>query len=210
MTMRVCLVGAGAVGAGVGLALLAAGHHVCWAVRDLAKPRDSLPRDRLLPVADAARDADAIILATPWPEAEQALRSLGDLAGRVLIDATNPLTFADGDLHLAMGFDRSGAEQVAAWAPGALVVKTLNQTGAENMANAGRFGKPTAMFVAGDDAAAKAVASTLVTDIGFEALDAGPLRNARLIEPLAMLWIDRTLHRGGGRDFAFTLARAEV
>jgi 8-hydroxy-5-deazaflavin:NADPH oxidoreductase len=63
--------------------------------------------------------------------------------------------------------------------------------------------------VAGDDPSAVRDASALVADLGFEPVHAGPLTNARLLEPLAMLWIDQALYRGAGRDFAFVRARRE-
>ena len=97
----------------------------------------------------------------------------------------------------------------SAWRNGrdGLPFKTFNQTGAENMAELSGYAVAPAMFVAGDDAAHKPPVMGLVRDIGFEAIDAGPLRNARLPEPLAMLWIDQALSRGAGRDFAFAVVR---
>ncbi len=92
---------------------------------------------------------------------------------------------------------------MAAGAPGAFVFKALNQTGEENLANPGAYDPRPAMFVAGDDPERKAVVLQLVDDLGFDAIDGGPLRNARLLEPLAMLWIDQALVRGHGRLFAF-------
>ncbi len=89
---------------------------------------------------------------------------------------------------------------VARWLPGARVVKSLNQVGAEILADASGFAHPPAMLVAGDDAAARATAAGPVADLGFEPLDAGDLRRARLLEPLAMVWINQALIRGKGRD----------
>ena len=114
----------------------------------------------------------------------------------------------DGRLQLAIGHTTSGGEQVAALAPEAFVLKTLNQSGAENLGGATRYATPPVMFVAGDDATRKAVALGLVGDLGFEAVDAGPLVNARLLEALAMLWIDQALVRGAGRTFAFARVRS--
>jgi len=206
---RIAVIGAGKVGGGIGLAWLRAGHDVRWGVRDRSGVgRDEPPPERLFDPVTAIEGADAILLATPWQAAEQAVRGLGDLAGRLLIDATNPLRMGAHGLELALGFDTSGAERIADWAPGARVVKTLNQTGAENMADAERFARRPVMFVAGDDAEGKAIAMALVGDLGFEAIDAGPLRSARLLEPLAMLWIDQAFNRDAGRDFALALARA--
>jgi predicted dinucleotide-binding enzyme len=92
-------------------------------------------------------------------------------------------------------------------AAAAKVFKTFNQTGFENMADATVFKTPPVMFVAGDDEAAKPLVLQLVSDAGFEAIDAGKLHAARLIEPLAMLWIEQGRFRGMGPDFAFALQR---
>jgi predicted dinucleotide-binding enzyme len=107
-----------------------------------------------------------------------------------------------------MGFDRSGGEHVASLARGAAVFKTLNQVGYEVMADARGYAAPPVMFVAGDDEAKKPVAMRLVSDLGFQAMDAGGLASARLLEAFAMLWIHMALNRQAGRDNAFAwLAR---
>ena len=140
--------------------------------------------------------------------AGDALAAAGDLAGRVLIDVTNPLRMGAAGLELLLGFDRSAAEQVASLAPGAAVFKTLNQVGFEVMADTAGYAAPPVMFVAGDDAARKPVVMGLVADLGFHAVDAGGLRAARLLEPYGMLWIHMALDRKAGPDNAFAyLAR---
>jgi predicted dinucleotide-binding enzyme len=108
-------------------------------------------------------------------------------------------------LCLVLGFDTSAGEQVAKWAPDACVFKTLNTTGADNMARAAEYTIKPLMLVAGHDAAKKPLVMALVGKLGFEPVDAGPLKNARLLEPFAIVWIDRALKRGRGRDFAFAL-----
>jgi 8-hydroxy-5-deazaflavin:NADPH oxidoreductase len=202
--MRIAIIGAGNVGASVGLNWLRGGHDVVWGVRDPAKYPD-LPSGRLLAPAVAAEGAEAILLATPWPATESAIGELGDLSGKIVLDATNPLGMGAAGLELILGFTTSAGEMVAGWARGASVFKTLNQTGADNMGDPSRYAARPAMFVAGDDEARKPVALALVEDLGFAAFDAGPLANARLLEPLAMLWIDRAIKRGGGPGFALTL-----
>ena len=84
---------------------------------------------------------------------------------------------------------------------------TLNQTGAENMAEAAAYYPKPMMFVAGDDSAHKPAVMELVSDLGFHAVDAGPLRAARLLEPLAVLWIELAMKHGHARDFAFAMVR---
>ncbi len=128
-------------------------------------------------------------------------------AGKILIDATNPIGKTALGPGLSIGFDSSGAETIARLAPDARVFKTFNQSGFENMADATVYKTPPVMFVAGDDDTAKPLVLQLVSDAGFEAVDAGPLHAARLLEPLAMLWIEQGRFRGMGPDFAFSLQR---
>jgi hypothetical protein len=204
--MRIAIVGAGLVGRALGGAWQAAGHEVHYGVPAPDDPKYAGLKTAT--VAEAAGDAAVVVLATPWAATLDALRAAGDLSGRIVIDCTNPLNYSpETGLSLALGFGTSGGEQVAGWAPGASVFKTLNQTGAEGIANARAFVHPPVMFVVGDDEARKPVVLGLVADLGFEALDAGPLAQTRLIEPFAMLWIDQALKRGRGRDFAFAITR---
>jgi len=204
--MRIAIIGAGNVGQALGRGWAKAGHAIVFGVRSPDPARyPKLASEQLKTPNGAAADADIIVLATPWDSAQAAIASLGDLGGRILIDCTNPLAMTKSGFGLALGFDISGGERVAEWAKGAAVFKTLNQTGAENIAEATRFAMRPAMFIAGDDSGKKLIVMQVVRDLGFDAIDAGPLANARLLEPLAMVWIDQALKRGRGRDFAFTL-----
>jgi hypothetical protein len=104
-----------------------------------------------------------------------------------------------------LGHTTSAGEQVASWAPGAAVFRTLNQIGADSMDKAALFPVRPVMFVAGDDPAKKPVVMSLIAKLGFEPVDAGPLRIARLLEPYGMLWIDQALNRGRGQNFGFVI-----
>jgi len=212
--MEIAIIGAGNVGGALGRRWAAAGHQVRFGVRDLQSPKvkellvaSGRHAVAALP-ADAVRGAEVVVLATPWAATEEALRGAGDLSGRVLIDCTNPLRFTPGvGLELAIGYSDSGGEQVARWATGARVVKAFNTYGWENFAdttypNAADL-RPV-MFLAGDDAAAKAAAGALAEAVGFEPFDAGALRVARELEPLAMMWIRLAL--SGARDPNFVWA----
>ena len=155
--------------------------------------------------AQAAALAEVVVLATPWDATEAVVDSLGDLSGKILVDCTNPLT---ADLSgLAVGADTSGGEEVGRWAAGARVVKAFNTTGSGNMADAGYGGEQLAMLIAGDDAEAKAVVAGLAEELGFEAIDAGPLARSRQLEQLAVLWIALAYQQGLGMDFGFALLR---
>jgi predicted dinucleotide-binding enzyme len=204
--MRIAIIGAGSVGATLGQAWIRHGDDVIWGLRNPADPKyASLPKERVKSLAEAVKAAEVVVIATPWSATEAAIKSLGNLAGKIVIDCTNPLGMAAGGLQLVLGFNTSAGEQVASWAPGAFVFKTLNTTGAGNMAKAADYPIPPVMLVAGDDAGKKPKVMELVAKLGFEAADAGPLKNARLLEPFAMVWIDQAMKRGRGRDFAFAL-----
>jgi predicted dinucleotide-binding enzyme len=208
--MRVAIIGTGNVGGAIVHGLKGKGHAVTLGARD---PRNSevaalaaeTGAAAALP-AEAARVADVVILALPWSAAKTAIRSLGDLSGKTVVDCMNPLGMAGGALGLTIGHTTSGGETVAGWLPGAHVVKTLNQVGAEVMAKNDHLPHRPVMFMAGDSETAKTQVAVLLTDLGFEPLDAGGLAKARLLEPLGMLWINQSLFRGKGRNWAFAAA----
>jgi 8-hydroxy-5-deazaflavin:NADPH oxidoreductase len=204
--MRIAIIGAGNVGSALGRGWLGAGEDIVFGVPNPADPKyNALPKERLRIPPEAARNAEIIVLATPWQATEAAVKSLGDLSGKIIIDCTNPLGMGPDGLELVLGHTTSGGEQVAAWAPGAAVFKTLNQIGAKNMDKAPLFPVRPVMFVAGDDESTKPLVMSLIAKLGFEMSDAGPLRIARLLEAYGMLWIDQALNRGRGQSFAFAI-----
>ncbi|MBV8553728.1 MAG: NADPH-dependent F420 reductase [Acidobacteriaceae bacterium] len=209
--MKIGVIGSGNVGGTLGSRWAQAGHTVVFSSRDPASEemKKLLARAgggaRAASVAETAAASDVLLLATPWPANKEALASAGNMGGKVLIDATNPLL---PDLSgLAVGMNTSGAEQVAAWAPGAKVVKAFHTVGFNIMANP-VFGSERAVLAyCGNDAPAKETVKQLATELGFEPIDVGPLTQARLLEPFALLWISMALAQGFGRDFAFKLLR---
>jgi hypothetical protein len=211
--MKIAIIGAGNVGGALGQNWAQKGHDIVFGVRDpKAEKTQSLlgkigGKAKAASPAEAAAAADVIVLSTPWPATETVIRSMGSLKGKIVLDATNPLTRGPDGIALEIGHSISAGEKVQGWATGASVFKTLNTTGFSNMADPVFKGVKSVMFVAGDDAAAKPKVIALVSDLGFEVIDAGPLRNARLLEAHAMLWIDLALVRGQGRDFAFGILR---
>ena len=203
--MRIAIIGTGKVGLALARGLQGKGHQITLGARDPQRAAKQAAETgaRVVRPEESAAGAELVVLALPWATAEAAVKSLGDLSGKIVIDCMNPLGMIDGKLGLTVGYHRSGAEMVAAWAPGARVVKTLNQVGAELMAdNTGLPHRPV-MFMAGDDATAKAAVTTLLTDLGFEPLDAGELEKARILEPFALVWINQAILRGKGRNWAF-------
>ncbi|MBV8187552.1 MAG: NAD(P)-binding domain-containing protein [Alphaproteobacteria bacterium] len=203
--MQIAIIGAGNVGKALGRRLAVAGHEIVYGVRDPAKDYGVPPA--AVREVRAAAAAGVILLATPWDATEAACRTLGPVQGRIIVDCTNPLGMTESGLGLVVGHATSGAERVAGWCPGASVYKSFNQTGFEIMADPGRYQPKPVMFVAGDDARRKPTVLGLVRDVGFEAIDAGPLSSARLLEPYAMVWIEQVVKFGADRNFAFALAR---
>ncbi len=208
--MKIAVIGTGSVGGTLGRRWAELGHSVCFGVRDVSDtdakaPVSNIKGDaRLASVRDAAKDAEVVVLATPYAANAAALAAAGDLTGKILIDVTNPIS---PNFSLAIGFTSSGAEEVAKLAPRARVYKAMNQVGFEVMANPAFAAAKPVMFVAGDDPAGKKVVLELVSTLGFEAIDAGELAIARLLEPFAMLWIHLMARRNQGRNFAFSLLR---
>ncbi len=205
--MRIAIIGTGNVGGAIARGLAGKGHDLLLGTRQaqaadvaaLALATGATPK----PPAAAAAEAELVILALPWAAAEPAIKALGPLTGKTVIDCMNPLGMVDGALGLTIGHSTSGGERVQGWLPGAHVVKTLNQVGAEIMAKNDSLPQRPVMFMAGNDADAKAQAAALLTDLGFDAMDAGDLTKARLLEPFAMVWINQALFRGKGRHWAF-------
>jgi hypothetical protein len=211
--MNITIIGAGSVGGALGTHWAAKGHAIVYGVRRPSDAKvaalvaEAKGKARAAELAASAREAEAVVLATPWTATEDAIRAAGGLAGKVVLDATNPLALGPAGLGLAVGHSTSGGETVQRWAPAAKVVKTLNTTGFGNMADTRYAGAKPVMFYCGDDPAAKRTAHTLVGDLGFDGVDAGPLAAARQLEPMALLWINLANKQGLGRDIAFALLR---
>lgn len=209
--MKIAIIGAGNVGATLGKGWAAKGYEIAFGVRD---PSDAKVQDvvktaggkvRAMNVKDAVTYGEVVVLATPWPAVQDLIKVAGDLRGKIIIDATNPL---NPDLSgLTIGHTTSAGEEVARWATGAKVVKAFNTIGSLHMASPRFGGQSASMFLCGNDAGAKATVSMLAEALGFEPVDAGPLTQARLLEPLAMLWISMALSYGQGSNIAFKLLR---
>lgn len=186
---RVAIIGRGSVGQALAKGLSRAGYEARTVGREPAKVRE------------AAQWGEVVVLAVPFPELDNALREMGDaVRGKVLVDPTNVLT---PSYELALGFTTSGAEELQRNAPEARVVKAFNTVFAQNMETGKVKGEPLACLVAGDDPQAKGTVLDMARAIGFEAVDAGPLRNARHLEPLGYLNIQLgyTLKMGTGIGF---------
>ncbi len=189
--LKIAILGAGNVGGALGRLWTAKGHEIKLGKRDAN--------------AEAVSGASVVALCVPWQAAEEAIKSAGDLSGKVLIDCVNPLS---PDMKsLLVGTTTSAAEQASKWAKGAKVVKAFNTIGAPLFGNA-QFGAQKADgFFCGDDQAAKDIVRGLIEDAGLDPVDVGPLTNARLLEPLALLWIDLAVNQKQGINHGFKLLR---
>ncbi len=211
--MKLAIIGAGNVGQTLGKRFAELGHEVMFGVRDpaAAKMRDILSKAPGKIVAgnnqDAAAWSEVMFMTTPWAATEAALAQCGDLTGKIVVDCTNPVKLGATDEMLELGFNTSAGERVAQWAKGAQVFKTLNQVGWEVMAEP-RFGdNRAAMFVAGPEESGKQIIMELVEALGFDAIYIGDITLARILEPMAMVWIHSAIAMGAGRDWA--LARVQ-
>lgn len=188
--MKITVIGAGNMGSAFVSQLVRAGHQVSVTARDSGKASQvaaAHPGARAVDIAGAATGADAVILATGYADAVNALQAVGDLKGQVVIDITNPLT-ADF-MALTIGHSTSAAEEISKAVPGAEVVKAFNTVFAQVLAEGADFGngRKVEVFVASDSERAKQTASSIAESIGFAVVDAGGLKNARYLEPLAGL-----------------------
>lgn len=209
--MKIGIVGSGHVGGTVGLRWASGRHSVVFSSRNpqseamQALVKQSGGKAKAATVQETSEASEILLLATPWPGTQNAIEEMGDLAGKIVIDATNPLL---PDLSgLTVGTTISAAEQVAGWTRGAKVVKALNTVGYNIMANPSFGADRAAMFYCGDDKDAKLTVKQLLEELGFDALDAGPITQARLLEPFALLWISLAYPQGYGREIAFKLMR---
>lgn len=206
--MTLAILGTGRVGTALGTTFATAGHRIVYGSR---QPRRNDVRQLVdttghgasaATPAEAVQAGEVVVLATPWEATEALVRSL-DLAGKTVLDTTNPLTWPDLE-HIA---SPSGGEQVQAWAPEAHVVKAFCMVGADVMADTAFKGRVRPMMlVASDHDGAKRLALELATQIGFEGLDAGGLERSLHLEHVAALWI-HLARSGAGREIAFGLLR---
>lgn len=207
--MKIGIIGTGNMGGSLGRLWASKGHDGFFGSRNPKKAKTLAssigPNANGGTYAEATQFGEVVVLAVPWPAAQNAIQAAGDLTGKVLVDCTNPV--APGLAGLLFGHTTSAAEEISRWATGAKVVKAFNTLGAQNLPNLHFGSQQASTFICGDDEIAKSRVTKLGEEIGFDVVDAGPLLNARLLEPLAMLWIQLAYKQGMGPDIAFKLLR---
>jgi predicted dinucleotide-binding enzyme len=193
MAKKIGIVGDGNVGSALARGLTGAGYEV----RAVGKDKTA--------IREVASWGEVVVLAVPFGAIDDVVGAAGEaLAGKTLVDVTNAV---DASMALAVGFTTSGAEELQKKLPKARVVKAFNTVFAQHM-HSGRLGdKPLTAFVAADDASAKKTVLDLARGIGFDAVDAGPLKNARLLEPFAFFNIQLGYVLGMGTQIGFKLLR---
>jgi predicted dinucleotide-binding enzyme len=196
--MKVGILGSGVVGQALGTAFATLGHDAKIGTRNpnndklTAWVKQTGAKASAASFADAAAFGELAVLATAWSGTENAIKLAGpkNLAGKVVIDATNPLKFApNSPPTLAVGWTDSAGEQVQRWLPGAKVVKAFNIVGNAHMFRPQFPGGPPDMFMCGNDAGAKATVTDILQAFGWEVIDIGGIEGARYLEPLGMLWV---------------------
>jgi 8-hydroxy-5-deazaflavin:NADPH oxidoreductase len=214
--MKIAVIGTGNVGSRLSKLFVLANHQVVLGSRNPLKAKEiaaTLGENAAgMTYADAASAADVVVIATPWANNAtlDAVRKLGALSEKIVIDCTNPL--APDYISNLLGHTTSSAEEIAKLIPGARVVKAFNTIFADIM----EPGKQTfeghrgTGFYCGDDPGAKEVVAKLIQDVGFEPIDVGVLENARYLEPMAQLNIQIAYVLGGGTDVAFRYIRRQV
>ena len=206
--MNVGIFGTGNMGGGLGRLWAAQGHAVTFGSRTPSKAERLAAsiggQTRGGSFTDAAAFGDVLVLAIPWTIAEDLLKSLGSLKGKTIIDLMNAF---GSNWMPTFGQTGSLAEKVAEWTPGAHVVKAFNGIYFQHLGNSQFQGMAESLFLCGDSANAKAQVIQLGKDAGFDPVDCGDLIVARLIEPLAFLWMQLAYNAGYGSEVAFRLLR---
>ena len=221
--MKIGVIGSGDVGRRLADGLVDLGYQVKIGTRDTSKKeiiewvdkhRKGGKESENASVGDFAEAAsfgdDLIVLCTSWNGTSNAIKMAdpGNMTGKVVIDTTNPLDFSQGlPPRMAVGVTDSAGEINQRLLPGAKVVKAFNIVGNPYMVHPDFPGGPPTMFICGnDEQAKKMVTESILTPFGWEIVDIGGLEGARLLEPLAMLWITHYFRTGTG-DHSFKLLK---
>ena len=211
--MRIGILGSGLMGGKLGTIFARAGHEVVFSY---ARTKGKLARlaqeagakARAGTPHEAAQDADALLLAVHWSRVDEVLAQAGDLAGKIIISCSLPMSLNDSSLVVA--HTDSGAEALAKKIPQARIVSALNTVPSEvlfGVYEARRRATRPSLVYCGDDVGAKKIAAGLIRDTGFDPVDAGPLRIARYTEPFALLIGQLAYEGSGGPELAYRFER---
>ena len=209
MSMRIGILGSGLMGGKLGTIWARAGHEVVFSyARSNEKLKklagDAKGKARAGTPAEAARDADALLLAVHWSRVDDVLQQAGELSGKVIVTCSLPMNVDDTGLVIA--HTSSGAEALAYKVPKARVVSAFGTVPSEVLfavfAARRRATKPSLLYC-GDDSKARKLVAGLIRDTGFEPVDAGPLRMARYLEPFTLLIAQLAYEGERGPELAY-------
>jgi predicted dinucleotide-binding enzyme len=211
--MRVGILGSGLMGGKLGTLFARAGHHVVFSYAKtkgkLARlAREAGPNAEAGTPAEAARDADAVLLAVHWSRVDDVLAQAGSLAGTTIVTCSLPMN--DDDTDLVLAHTTSGAEALAKKRPKARVVSAFGTVPSEvlfGVYERRRRKQRPSLLHCGDDKRGRSVAVRLIRDVGFEPVDAGPLRMARNLEPFTLLIAQLAYEGKGGPALAYRFER---
>jgi hypothetical protein len=212
---KIGVLGTGVVGQTLGAGFAGLGHDVMMGSREPGSDKvkgwveKTGPRASAGTFAETAVFGDILVLATLGSGTEAALGLAGheNLAGKIVIDTTNPLVFEPNALPaLGVGHSDSGGEQVQRWIPKSRVVKAFNTVGAPHMVNPSFPGGPPDMFICGDDEGAKRAVTEICSAFGWSTIDVGGIEGSRLLEPMCVLWVVHGI-RSGTWNHAFKLLK---
>ena len=211
--MRIGILGSGLMGGKLGTILARAGHEVVFSYARRTEKLKTLAREargkaRAGTPREAAQDADAVLLAVHWLRIDDVLHQAGDLAGKTVLTCSLPMDA--GNTRLVIGHSGSGAEELAKKIPRAKLVCAFNTVPSEvlfGVYDARRKANRPSLVYCGDDARSKALAAALIRDVGFDPVDAGPLRLARYTEPFALLVAQLAYEGKGGPELAYRFER---
>ena len=201
------------MGGKLGTIFARAGHDVVFSYARSEQKLKRLAREaqgnaRAGTPGEAARDADALLVAVHWSRVDDVLQQAGDVSGKIIISCSLPMNADDTDLVIA--HTSSGAEELAKKVPKARIVSAFGTVPSEVLFAvfaARRKAKRPSLVYCGDDTRSKAIAAQLIGDVGFDPVDAGPLRIARYTEPFTLL-IARLAYEGkGGAELAYRFER---
>src|SRR3989440_228335 len=211
--MRIGILGSGPMGAKLGTIWARAGHEVVFSYARSEQRLKKLARDakgkaQAGTPREAAQLADALLLAVRWYRVDDVLKQAGDVPGKVIVSCSLPMNADDTGLVLA--HTSSGAEELAKKVPKARVVSAFNTVPSEvffGVFEARRKASRPSLVYCGDNASSKKTAAQLIRDVGFEPVDAGPLRIARYTEPFALLVAQLAYEGDGGPELAYRFER---
>lgn len=207
--LSICILGTGRMATTLARCWLERGHGIILGSRDPKAARARLgalaEQLRISDFADAASQAEVIVLAVPWDATREVLAACGPLDGKVIIDTTNPWNPATDSPDV--DGNTSGAEEIARLVPEAHVVKALNGIFWKNLRDPTFSGLRASMFYCGDDDSAKSTVAELALEMNFDPIDCGPLPRARILESMGLLWARLAFEQGMGTDIAITLVR---